>query len=635
MGMTSSSMTMEEKREKHALLEDHATNIGSVLERLFLEAQGHRRFIEERLLQDLRAYRGVYDPEVLARMQKNQSRIFSRMTRKKVRTVDARIMEMLFPASKEKNWSISPTPEPRVTTEAKQNIIEYITQSIGRAPTEDEVRMVVKQEAKKAAESMSLKIEDQLAEVKYRDIIGDVVHSGNLYGTGILKGPLVEKRSREAWVLSNSGEWELGKEELLLPFLEFVPIWDFFPDMAAKSIDDCNYVFQRHVHTSSQLMKLTDRPYFKEDAILDYMRAFPDGDLQYLPHEIELNALGNKEAISPSAAKRYELKEYWGVIQAGDLADCGCDLPEGADKDLDMWGNIWMLGPIVIKAVIVPLKGRKLPFYIYYYDKDETNIFGEGVASIIRDEQVGINSSTRAMLDNAAISAGPQLEVNMSLLAKGEDASSVYPRRIWHRTGLGVDSASPALRVYNIPSYTREYMQIKDMFENQAHESTVPSYMQGDAPGGRVGNTVGGLSMLMGAANINIKEQVRFYDEGITKPFIKAMYNWNMQFTDDPAIKGDYEVSAKGSSSLVAKEIRAQQLDSFATSTLNPYDAPYINRGALLMERAKAYDLGADDVVKTEKEVREEVGGQNQVDGGIPSDQQGQQGQAQPEAGMQ
>lgn len=110
--------------------------------------------------------------------------------------------------------------------------------------------------------------------------------------------------------------------------------------------------------------------------------------------------------------------------------------------------------------------------------------------------------------------------------------------------------------------------------------------------------------MLMGAANIVIKDLITSYDEGITRPFLQALYRWNMQFHKDNSIKGDFDVKARGAASLVAKEVRARQLNEFAAMTDNPSDGPYIKRDALLRQRAEANELS--EVVKTEEEVAAE-----------------------------
>jgi DNA polymerase III gamma/tau subunit len=56
---------------------------------------------------------------------------------------------------------------------------------------------------------------------------------------------------------------------------------------------------------------------------------------------------------------------------------------------------------------------------------------------------------------------------------------------------------------------------------------------------------------------------------------------------------------------MVAKEVRAAQLDQFSQLAANPMDAPYIKREELLRQRADAHDL--KNVVKTEEEVMAEM----------------------------
>jgi hypothetical protein len=132
----------------------------------------------------------------------------------------------------------------------------------------------------------------------------------------------------------------------------------------------------------------------------------------------------------------------------------------------------------------------------------------------------------------------------------------------------------------------------------------VPSALQWDQARGAAG-TARGLSMLMGQAGSDLKDHVKLYDEGVTKPLITALYHWNMLFNPRPEIKGDLKVNATGVASLMAKELYVEQLDIFAKSTANALDAPYIDRPELLRRMARARDLGPG-IVKTPEEVSAE-----------------------------
>ena len=221
----------------------------------------------------------------------------------------------------------------------------------------------------------------------------------------------------------------------------------------------------------------------------------------------------------------------------------------------------------------------------------------------MRDVQELINSAFRAMLDNAAISAGPQVEVNMDLMSEDEDLRDFYPFKVWVRTGVGQDASAPAIRMLDFPSYTGEFERMIEMFRNYGDEVTsIPRYMWGEASGSAA-RTASGLSMLMGSANVTIKDQVKNFDDGITKPFITAMYYWNMQFSTDEDIKGDYSVIAQGTSSLMAKEVRSQSLISFAQMTAAPADASIVKRPQLIRAIAESLDLDEDNLVMSDKEI--------------------------------
>ena len=49
------------------------------------------------------------------------------------------------------------------------------------------------------------------------------------------------------------------------------------------------------------------------------------------------------------------------------------------------------------------------------------------------------------------------------------------------------------------------------------------------------------------------------------RPIGEGFFRFNMQFDFDPEIKGDLEVKARGTESLMANEVRSQRLMQFLT----------------------------------------------------------------------
>lgn len=599
---------MEKAQEKPEQI-SFATSLGSYVRSKFDESSNARRDLEQRWLTDLRQYRGQYDPEVLARINPNRSKAFIRMTRTKVKTVDSRLTDFLFPANGDRNWNIDPTPIPDYTKEQMAGVmLEVMGESGVGDPSQlsrEAVEQKVFEDAASRAARMAKTIEDQLSELRYRDILREVLHSGNLYGTGVLKGPMVNFKVNNQYVKTPGKTWKLRQKDVIVPQAEAVSIWDMYPDLAVSNIDDCRYIIQRHVMPKSRLAELAKRSDFLGKSIREYLRANPDGDVQRQWYETELRSISDVATSTTHSQpnKNYEVLEFWGYVDCEDLQVAGVRIPEHMAGSLELLANVWTLGDQVIKAALSPIDGVRWPYFFYYYDKDETSVFGEGIASIMRDPQELFNSAFRAMLDHAAITAGPQVEVNLDLLSEDEDPTDLRPFKVWGRTGTGMEAQAEAVRVLQLPSHTGEYLTMIEAFERYSDEvTTIPRYMWGDQAQG-AGRTASGLSMMMGSANITIKDQVKNFDDGITKPFITAMYHWNMQFSQDEAIKGDYTIAASGTSSLVAREVYSNSLMNFANITNNPTDQPITKRPKIIRSIAESLDLGDKDLVLSDREI--------------------------------
>ena len=601
------------------------TPLGDKLNNMFSEYERDRRETEGRWIKDLRQFRGEYDPEILQRLHKKRSKAYFSITRTKVKTVSARQTDLLFPANKDNNWGISTSPIPELSPTVMKRIMDQFQEQTGQVPTEEMIHQQINKEADRRCENMENEMSDQLSELRYREIIRNVILSGSLYGTGILKGPLVKEVMSKRWLPGPDGNWVTVEIPKMLPYCEFVPMWDIYPDMSAKTHDDMRGIFERHSMVRNKVFALAKRDDFNGDAIKSYLRANPNGDAEYKNHEQDLLALnpavsestrGFKETTSAGTSSlgtgssmatnrgRYEVKEFWGYLSTDELAQVGVDVDEEV-LGLDVAANVWMLGPVVIKAMISPIEGVAFPYHWYYYDKDDSSIWGEGIPSIMRDPQKLLNAAVRAMLDNAAMSAGPIIEVNTDLVDSSENPRDVYPFRVFLREGQGMEATAPAVRVYNVKSYTREFMSMIDFFMSASDEVTaIPRYMYGDTNNvGGAGKTASGLSMLMGAANVTLKDQVKNFDDGITKPFIKALYFWNMEFNDKEHIKGDFAVVAKGSSSLIAREVKAEAINQFLSITNNPTDLMFTRRDNVLRELVKIMDLDDMELIKGKNQV--------------------------------
>jgi hypothetical protein len=105
--------------------------------------------------------------------------------------------------------------------------------------------------------------------------------------------------------------------------------------------------------------------------------------------------------------------------------------------------------------------------------------------------------------------------------------------------------------------------------------------------------------MLMSAANGSIRTVVKNVDDYLLGPLGKAFFSFNMQFDYDPEIKGDLEVKAEGTNSLMANEVRSQRLMQFLGVVQNPALAPFAKMDYIIREIAKSMDLDPDKVANS------------------------------------
>ena len=131
--------------------------------------------------------------------------------------------------------------------------------------------------------------------------------------------------------------------------------------------------------------------------------------------------------------------------------------------------------------------------------------------------------------------------------------------------------------------------------------------------------------MLMNAASGSIKTVIKNVDDYLLRPLGEGLFRFNMQFDYDPDIKGDLEVKARGTESLMANEVRSQRLTAFLQTASNPVLAPFAKFNYIIREIAKAMDLDPDKVTNN----MDEAALQAEILKGFT----GQQEQQQPPAG--
>jgi hypothetical protein len=547
-------------------------------------AKDGKRDLEERMLQGLRQRNGEYDPEMLADIKRQGgSEIYIQLTSVKARAATSWLRDTLTGQGMDKAWGIDPTPEATLPDNVLQGLQQEMAQELQmlmeqgqQMPTPEQLREIasrmkdaamrrIQEEATVRVERMERKMEDQLAEGGWTKALNEFIEDIVTFPYAVLKGPVKRKRKTMKW---NNGVLEPVEQirnewERVDPFMLYWAPW-------ASDIQD-GFVIERHKMTAESLQALLDVPGYNNDAIRTVLAEFRSSGLtEWLwTDTAKAEAEGKDTTEATFTTDLLDALQLWDYIEGKTLRDWGMSDKDIPDPMLSYPCEVWLIGNNVIRASLNydPL-GRK-PYYVTAYETIPGQIEGKGVPDLCRDSQVMVNSAARALANNMGISSGPQVGVNVSRLPPGEDITQMYPWKIWQFQQSEIADSSAPVQFFQPSSNANELMAVFDKFSARADEDTMlPRYMSGENTPGAA-RTSSGLSMLISNAGKGIKQVINNIDHNIIVPAIERLYEDNIRYSEDPDLKGDIQVVARGASALVVKEAEAIRRNEFLTTVLN------------------------------------------------------------------
>jgi len=577
--------------------------IAQTLNNYFTTVSADRKLKEQEWIQNIRQFKSQYDPDILAKIrQYGGSEAYPNYTRSKVKPTISKINQIFFPIIN-KAWEIVVDKTQKVPTFIIKNVMEEVNQLTQQGIQVDtnKVKQIIQNKMNNLKDQVENEISEQLTEMKFEEMFKATNYSAVLYGTGILKGILT--RTRQVNNIYYDGENIIQNEETEYePYVEYIPIWDIYPDTSTYDADKISYVFQRHKMSKKDLINLSKFEGFDETTIMNFIKEHPDGNYIKPNWEVELEGLSTEKVKSTSITGQYVVLEYWGYID-GHLLDEDKYNPKKA-----YMANVWLLGNKVIKLETFPLETPNSIYHFYYYEKDDSSIFGTGLPKILRGTQLAICGAARMILDNATSVVGDQLEVNVDLLVEGQDISTQYPRKIWYREGRGQEAQYPAIRSISGNSHIPEYATIINIFKQFGdEESNLPAFVWGNPDNLPANTTATGFTQLSANTNMSIADIVRGYEKENIK-ILKELIEWNANYNDrlKEAFSIKYIVKGFGYESQVYKEKMLSSLAQFNNS-IPPQDEIYINKYNLYKHEVKLLGLPYEDIIKSPEEVQQEI----------------------------
>lgn len=554
-----------------------------------------------------------------------RSTLYVNITRPKTNAAEARIASMLYPAD-DRNWGIKPTPIPVVSKglqaagQPQSPVVSQPGQSaqIGQQPQSmppqgqtnvvpiatgldlgdfTQVPHADQAPAIDAAKAMTDEIDDALNECGYNGEGRAMLHDCALLGTGVIKGPIVVNRVRKAWTPQQDGDQSVHVLEFvreIKPFSERVNPWNIFPDPACEDDPQTGAgMMERKLYSPKQLRELAKQPGYIKVAISQALEEGPQSKVATTARDRQ------RENDGRSGREQFELWEYWGEFTPEDLLAAGVEgVGEGSTELVS--GCVIFVNAIVIKAFLNPIETGDIPYDFLQWEPVDGSPWGYGVPRLIRPAQKALTAAWRQMMDNAGLSIGPQVVIGAGIVP-ADKKWEITGRKVWQCTDESVDIRD-RFGIFQIENHQQELTAIIELAMKFAdEESSIPQLAQGEQ--GQAPDTVGGMTILMNSANVVLQRMVKRFDDQITRPHITRYYDWMMAYSKNPAVKGDFQVDARGSSALLVKDQQAQALVQLGAFQGSANIGPLVNWENWFKQILKSHRIDPRDILKTDDEI--------------------------------
>src|SRR5690348_1350347 len=289
-----------------------------------------------------------------------------------------------------------------------------------------------------------------------------------------------------------------------------------------------------------------------------------------------------------------------GVLSKEELQALG--MQDLDSVDMIPIAEVWFCQGEVLRVSLTVLEvDRRPPYWVWNYERADDTLYGYGVPWLYRNPQRCIDSLWLMLMHNLAVSSGPQVFIKQGIVQPKDGKYAIRGPKLWDVIDEDTDDVSKAFRSEVLPNNAPEIMDVlKLAMELGDEEISLPSIAQGN-PNEAV-PTAAGLIQLLNASNIVQRRCAKSMDDDVISGLIERFYVWNMLHNPDDSIKGDFAVSARGTSVLLHKDIKAQHLQNIAQITADQRFAVYLKEGEFLREMFDAADVSSMLLLRTDQE---------------------------------
>lgn len=620
------------------------TSLAGRFRALWEAARDHKqRMVEPRLLACLLARKGEYSAAQRAAIAKaGEPEIFMMLTDEKCTNLESWLHD-IFDLPEEMPFGAKDTPVPELDPTLQQALAEQAQSQVEQAAMtlleiemaegriidetgaqqrlqalmaeqmkdiEDELRDILHEEAKREVEDILRAVQDVAEESDWMGQLLESISDFATYPNSFLKGPFQIGKSGLAW---SEGKAVL-QDEIATSWSAPSP-WDIFPGPDNTTCQD-GYLIERHRLTTKTLTDLIGVKGYDADAIRAVIRDNAGGGLRSSwldsTNETERQRLEGRDQLSHSPEPLIPALQIWADIPGFLLAEFGLKGDSIPDYSKHYPVEAWMIGSYVIKCVMNPSPNGLRPYYSAGFREVKGSFWKRALPEVIADSQSQCNIVGRSIAANVAMSAGPQVGVDVGAIPPGEKIEQMYPRKIWqfdlkNYMGGGSGSRQP-LWFFQADLIVEPLLRTYEFWSGEAdNKSGIPRYATGGT-GGQQGalSTSSGMAMMLSNATKGIKRVAKNIDRKQIEPSVQRMLEDVLMSGNLQGYKGDIKIKAKGANANLQKEAtQIRRNEAMASLKTDPTAQAIIGReGYASLLRDYFRDLGFTNVVPGERELK-------------------------------
>lgn len=538
----------------------------------------------------------------VSRAQKSE--IFIGSTRGKIRSARAKINDVLFGSGKMPFDTTPSKEELREFSDAVEDILTY-----------------------------------QMTEGGFKKAIKTGVDSLGTYGTGFIFGPFVREESHktvEQQLTELGPRLQEVETPYPCPYYEHGRSLDVYPDPDAEDVKEGMGVYWSVRKDADFFRALKGKPGYSDEAI--------DAAIRMGRSEEQMQGSEYAEQIRNNIyryekdgrlwfqrffgkVKQSELKEWRKeYLQEGGDDESGLEALAPDDDQVLVEAIIQMAGGYVIKAEENPYRNQRRPAARCVYEDVEHEMWGVGIADNNDPHQRVTNAAFRLYLEGKAYALLKTGCVDRSKFSTKEDFKR-FPGKLYDmKSGLTPEERKTAMIEFDSVDVTDGWERVIEMSEGFSDDDTaITKYTQG-TDSDNLNKTATGISMIMNASSLPLKEVIGHIDEMWIEDMIKALIDWDMDYLEPEIVAktvGEKQAeawaqikelgktsfmkwNAVGSQTFMAKEVLMNKLQGFLQVALsNPITAPLVDARELLEQVWDAGDVGKESPVFSDEDMKQ------------------------------